>query len=259
MVAWLDLEREIEQIYKDTRSKTMADYNGNIEDILSEIDKYGTNEGKIDRRKLSRILDKVDEKQRKQARDIFDDTTEGMSLTTKATALFLVANVGVITNEAEYNAMEEIALTRWLDDINLRDRTSILAGQQADEIRNIVRQGVYRDTPLSEVRQQVRDKYVGDEWKVDRIVESEVYNTHRLQFGKTARESGLQYVQFNEFFPASKNRERHECYTYAREDNYGKGQGIFHIDDDKIYSPHPRCTGYLSIPSHLQNVEGGDS
>ena len=255
MTAWLELESEIESIYEETLTQTKRDFALTREQILMILDRYINKDGSINKSKLRRILEETDGISAAQARGLYEGTEEGMSKAAKATAAFLLANVGAITKAAELDAESAVALKRWADGLNLRDRTKILAGKHSDEIRNIIRRGVYKGETTDALRNKIRDYYDGEEWQIDRIVESEVYNTHRLQFGHTARENGVQWVQFNEYFPASKNRENHECFTYAREDNYGLGAGIFHIDDDKIYSPHPRCTGYLSIPTNL-DTEG---
>lgn len=251
MVQWSALERDVRKTYINTRKDVKYNHETITYDILDLLDRYASKDGTINRQKLSSLFDRLDTLTYQQGEQLFENTGNGMSTTAKITVAFLVMNIGRIKKRAVLDIQKEVALAKWIGDINLRDRTVLLAGQYSDDIRNIIRRGAYFETPIADIRKQVQEYYKGEDWKLDRIVESELYNTHRLQFGKTAEENGIEYVQFNEYFPASKNRENHECYTYAREDNYGLGEGIFKVTDDKIYSPHPRCTGYLTIPDFI--------
>lgn len=255
MVQWSALERDIRRTYTNTRKDVRYDHMEFTYETLDMLDRYTTKDGTINRRQISSLFDRLDSLSAQRGNKIYDKTEEGMISSAEITAAFLLLNIGLIKRKAALDVRKEVALNKWIGDINLRDRTVLLAGQFSDDIRNLVRRGVYHETPVADIRNQIRDYYKGEEWKLDRIVESEIYNTHRLQFGKTVEDSGIEYVQFNEFFPESKNRVNHECYTYAREDNYGLGEGIFKVTDDKIYSPHPRCTGYLTIPDFVLRGE----
>src|SRR5690625_98363 len=255
MVQWAALERDVRREYIKTRSDIISDHDDLTYETLELLERMTTKDGTINRQKLSSLFDRLDALSSQHGKRIYDKTEDGMSTSARITAAFLLLNVGLITRKAALNVREEVALQKWIDGINLRDRTSILAGQFSDDIRTIIRRGTYYETPVEQIRRQVREFYKGEEWKLDRIIESEIYNTHRIQFGKTAEENGIEYIQFNEYFPESKNRENHECYTYAREDNYGLGAGIFKVTDDKIYYPHPRCTGYLTIPDFILRGE----
>ena len=255
MVQWSALERDIRKTYITTRKDVRYNQKETTYETLDMLDRYTTKDGTISRQKLTTLFDRLDILSSQNGSKIYDRTEEGMITSANITVAFLLLNIGQIKKRAALDVRKEVALNKWIGDINLRDRTVLLAGQFSDDIRNIVRRGVYFETPVADIRKQIQEYYTGEEWKLDRIVESELYNTHRLQFGKTAEENGIEYVKFNEFFPESKNRINHECYTYAREDNYGLGEGIFKVTDDKIYSPHPRCTGYLTIPEFAL---GGD-
>lgn len=250
----MKLEREINAIYEETLNNVNKDVSLVQAELIDLLDKYSTSDGTLNRNKTSELFEHVDRLSTQEGKKIYEETTEGMSKTTLATVIFLVANVEFITSRNRLDTEKDIALKRWVGDLNLRDRTVLQAGLHSDEVRTIIRQGVYRETPIPQIREQVRQYYDGESWKLDRIVESEVYNTHRLQFGHTVEQNGGEYIQFNEYFPASKNRERHECYAYARENPYGLGEGIFKVTDDKIYAPHPQCTSYLSVP----NIGGGN-
>lgn len=249
MTAWTSLARDIQKIDAQTARKLKTDVRSVERDLEELLDEFTANDDTINRGRVARLLREIDALTSEQADIMFEDTTEGMSKATGAVVAFLVANIGFTRNKYQLDASGDVALRRWVDDLNMLDRTRIIGGSYGDEIRGIIRQGAYRDVPISQIKRQVRQVYDGKDWQLDRLVTSEVENTHRLQFGHTVQENGGEWIQINEYFPASKNRENHECYVYAREDNYGKGQGVFRVSDTKIYSPHPQCTSYLTVPN----------
>ncbi|MED4172565.1 hypothetical protein P4631_08970 [Halalkalibacterium halodurans] len=249
------LAREISEYDERTLRKLKRDINAIRQELGDLLDDFANKDDSINQRRLGRLLSELDSLMAKQSEVIFDDTTEGMSLAAKATALFLVTHVNDKWNQYVLNVQNDLAMRKWLNDLSLWDRSRIISGRYGDEIRSIIRQGVYQGVSTSRIRRQVREIYEGTESNLDRLVVSEIQNTYRLQFGHTNKQNGQIWIQFNEHFPASKNRRNHECYEYAREDPYGKGPGIFKVDDEKIYSPHPQCTSYLSIPSFVLGGE----
>lgn len=153
----------------------------------------------------------------------------------------IIENAAIFNESVDLPKKDEFESELLFGGISLKKRLRKLAKQLSAQASLRLRK-VPEKEKLEELRKVLAEK----EYKIELISLTEVLTRKRRNFISLARKAGDKFIQFNEYFPASRNRERHACYRFAREDPEGLGLGVFSIEDEKIYNPHPRCTSYLT-------------
>lgn len=231
---------------ESTNSTVTRDLDAMQLEVADILDHYTRADGTINRSRVEALLRDIRPVEEEHSNVLFNGTVDGMDVAAGTVVAYLLANVFSGGTQKRLDAMEDIALKRWLNDMSLMDRTQIVSGDYGDALRTTIRTGVYRNQTPADILQSVRDVHKAEQWKVDRIVTSEINNTYRMQFGTTANANGDGYVQFYESeWCTSRNHHKHRCHILANEDRYGKGKGVFKWDDLEIYAPHPQCRGFL--------------
>lgn len=132
-------------------------------------------------------------------------------------------------------------------DKTLEQRIKVQASETVSDLRKYIRSGILSGTDSEDIYVKVRNVFKDTNWKVQRLIESEVYTTYRYTFGQTALMNGYDWIQLHEAFPRHPRRKTHECYKLINEDRYGKGKGVFKSTDCEIYFPHPKCTSWIEV------------
>lgn len=217
-------------------------------EVFDIIDHYTRADGTINNSRVSRMLEDTRSVEDEHNNILFNGTVDGMDVVATATVAFLLANFFRSGTQRKLNIMDDMAMQNWINGMNLRDRTSIVSGDYGDRLRNTIRAGVYRNQSPSEIMSSVRGVHDGEQWKLDRIVTSELNNTYRMQFAQTAEANGNGWLQFYESqWCTSRNHSSHRCHILAHEDRHGRGEGVFRTTDSEIFFPHPQCRGYVGL------------
>lgn len=224
-------------------------------EIMLILDHYTRADGTINRTRVDALLRDIQSVEQMHYDTLLNGIVGGMSVAVAAVATFLVANEFVNGVQRKLNAMTAIAAVSWLGGMSLMDRVRITSGDYGDKIRTVVRNGIMRQQDQVDILKAVKGVHKTEQWKINRLITSEINNAYRMQFATTANANGDEYVQFYESqLCTHPNHERHRCHTLAHEDRYGKGDGVFRWDDVEIYAPHPQCRGFIG-----RYIEGGDA
>ena len=159
----------------------------------------------------------------------------------------MVDEIDSARKKAIINVEQELGKAVVIGDKTLEQRVKISTSNTKTDVRKYIRQGVLGGDDISTIVSNVRDTFKDTDWTVRRIVESEVYNAYRYQFGITTDANGYDWIRIHESFPRHPRRKYHKCYPLANADKYGKGKGVYKSTDSTIYYPHPQCTSWLEV------------
>lgn len=239
---------EIVAIDRQTNRKVSRELRGLQSEVADILDHYTRADGTINRSRVDALLRDLNEVEQQYNAVLFNGTVAGIALAVGAVVTYLLAEVFRNGVQATLDAMADIALKPWLNGMTLEDRSRIVSGDYGDRMRTTVRSGILRGDTPADILQAVRDAQSGEQWKVNRIVTSELNNAYRMQFAETAHANGEEWVQFYESRLCTNSRHHtHNCHLLAHEDRYGKGLGVFKWDDEEIYFPHPQCRGFIGL------------
>ncbi|MCU7556536.1 hypothetical protein [Macrococcus capreoli] len=197
--------------------------------------------------KLRFIMSEIDRLEREYQSVLYDGLTAAMKEVAALTAESIVNELEDASKPFIANVEKELSKTVIIGDKTLEQRTKIAASDINTEIRKLVRQGVLGGDDVNTIISNVRNTFKDTDWTTRRIIESEIYNTYRYQFGKTTANNGYDWIRIHESFPRHPRRKMHKCYELANKDKYGKGAGVYKSTDAIIYFPHPQCTSWLEV------------
>lgn len=201
--------------------------------------------------RMRRIMNEIDAVEREYGDVLYDNTVEAMDIAIAAVIAHLLDSHPSMTVQAKLNADETLGKTVRIGDKTLQQRTQSLAAETLSDVRGYIRQGVFEGLDVDEITKNVRQSFADSDWKVRRIVESEIYQAYRYQFGETSSRNGFDWIRIHESFPRHPRRKMHRCYSLANTDKYGMGAGVYRSTDVEIYYPHPQCTSWLEVVEAL--------
>lgn len=172
------------------------------------------------------------------------DEEEG-SETLSAAGFLLALGIGLL---ALIKSVLGTVLGRSGDDgLDLRDRLRKLAADIIADVKKTLRQSNNTSEDYANVQRSVAQIFGDVEWRIDRIVDTEVAVAHRTAIAKAAESSGLVAALKIIDFPHGNNHESHKCYEYARSNEHGMGRGVYPVSTRKIRNPHPQCRSRLVL------------
>lgn len=138
------------------------------------------------------------------------------------------------------------------DDLQLSDRLYRLSGDLTDDFRKTVRSSISRKQNIAKTGREIKDAVDSKEWHYKQLSGSESPVTYRKAIGEIAKKSDqVKAVRLH----AGVKRSR-ICLGLSKENRHGLGAGVFLPEkDDDIYSPHPKCTSFLTY--ELTDEEDG--
>lgn len=202
--------------------------------------------------RLRRLMSELDSIEREYGETLYDKTVEAMDIAVATVIAFLIDNYPTMTTRAKLNVDRTLGKTVRIGDKTLQQRANMLAAETVSDVRSYIRQGVFGGDDVDEITRNVRRTFTDSDWKVRRLVESEIYQAYRYQFGETTSRNGFDWIKLHESFPRHPRRRHHRCFTLAHEDRYGMGAGVFRSTDVEIYYPHPQCTSWLEVVEALE-------
>lgn len=171
---------------------------------------------------------------------------EGEALEALSTAGFLLAiGMGLL---ALIKSVLGTVLGRSGDDgLNLRDRLRKLAADIIADVKKTLRKSNNTGEDYANVQRNIAQIFGDVEWRVNRIVDTEVAVAYRTAIAKAAEESDLVAALKIIDFPHGTNHESHKCYEYAQANDHGMGKGVYPVSTRKIRNPHPQCRSRLVL------------
>lgn len=161
-------------------------------------------------------------------------------------ALIGVPLVGTGIAAINRNVVEYVA-TRFGDDgLVLSDRIWTMSGEIRDAIASQLRADIIKGEAVSTMIRNIRRIYENETWMIRRLVVTEANTAYRTANAMSIERSEVaDWVRIVDNGSRHPRHSRHRCYHLAREDRYGRGQGVFKPTDAEIYSPHPQCSAYI--------------
>lgn len=243
----IEYEEKIVENISALISSVIAILNDNsVKQTITLSDGSTISKDVVDRRKLRTILNELRKLELKASNMIYDGVLLPLELAIALTVDNLSKNYDSVVKKARITPKTFID-QQGADGLTLKDRTEFRAMSYTDDLHKRIRQSINKGYTVSETINEVHDVFNGKEWELRRLVTTETFNAYRKQVGKIAEENELTWIKIHESFPRHPRRRFHECYKYAHEDKYGKGQGVFKTHDAKIYFPHPQCTSWLEL------------
>src|SRR5699024_967162 len=200
---------------------------------------------------LRRIMRELDDIERQYNETLYDGTVDGMEAAIAVVMATLLGEIDGMSKQSKVNADKTLGKTVKIGDKTLKQRAAMLAAETTADVRSVIRQGVLGGEDVQSIVKKVRKTFSDTEWKVERLVESEVYGAYRYQFAQTTSENGFDWIRIHETFPRHPRRRYHRCYTLANADPYGRGKGVYKSTDIEIFYPHPQCTSWLEVVEAL--------
>lgn len=222
-------------------------------EILDLLLRYANEDGTISDARIRQILAELgvseasfERKMADSLDDIVDRTSDrAINVATAALGALLVAGALNIPN-IKRRAREDVLERRFTDGMSFSDRIWRMSGSLMDNVRTVVRSGVLRGDSVTTLTRRLAQTFRENEYHVRRIILTEGYNVFRRTLGIVAGDSGVvQAVKIIDHRGRHPYHETHECYRLAEQDMYGWGKGVYRVEDDFIYYPHPQCTSYL--------------
>lgn len=195
---------------------------------------------------MRQIMREVDRFETELQSALYSETLSAMDAAAVATIAFLQSEVGA-KNKYKVNVEETLGNKVLIGDRTFDQRTKLTASDIANDVRKIVRQGLLAGEDVGSIINKVSQSVKDSDWKIIRIVESEIYTAYRYQFGETASKNGFDWIKIHESFPRHPRRRQHRCYPLANTDKYGMGKGVYKSTDVEIFFPHPQCTSWLEV------------
>ncbi|MBC1286881.1 hypothetical protein HB818_14040 [Listeria booriae] len=227
-------------------------------EVLDVLDQYADKDGIIPANKRARALRALDEIEQQ----LYSTMSLALTAILVETATWTIDKVTKhfarnmsATNRADMVdlVVKEVKLRREKDGLQLDDRLYRLSGDLTDEFRKTVRQSVVHKSPASKVSREIKQVIDDKRWHYQQLSGSESPVTYRKMIGKIAKKSAqVKGVRLH----AGVKRSR-ICVGLSRENRHGLGAGVFlpELDED-IYSPHPRCTSFLTYELTDEEVDG---
>lgn len=200
---------------------------------------------------LRRIMRELDDIERQYNETLYDGTVDGMEAAIAVVITTLLGEIDGMSKQSKVNADKTLGKTVKIGDKTLKQRAAMLAAETTADVRSVIRQGVLGGEDVQSIVKKVRKTFSDTDWKVERLVESEVYGAYRYQFAQTTSENGFDWIRIHETFPRHPRRRYHRCYTLANADPYGRGKGVYKSTDIEIFYPHPQCTSWLEVVEAL--------
>lgn len=203
--------------------------------------------------KLRKILKELDDLERTYTSTLYESTIDAMTKAMELTVKRLTKLDGVdIQSKIDVEAQLGKKVT--IGDKTLEQRIKVVGSNTADEVRKAIRKGILGGDDVDDIVANIRKTFSDTDWRVRRIVESEIYGAYRVQLGATADANGFDWIRIHESFPRHPRRKQHKCYPLANTDKYGKGKGVYKSTDTEIFYPHPQCTSWLEV---LTDIDSG--
>lgn len=262
-----ELAKEIESVEQQSRKETLAEVaalsvvlidalnrlakkesitvvgsNGNARDIKRSI---------LKTQSLSQLRAEIVRFEKVLSASLYAAIMKAMTNATDVTANALKESIDNVSKLAKVNVDRELGKKVTIGDKTLEQRTRIISTGISTDVQKAIRQGVLGGEDIDVVIANVRKSIDDYTWEMERIIESEVWNAYRYQFGQTASENGFDWIRIHESFPRHPNRRKHKCYPLANADKYGKGKGVYKSTDTEIFYPHPQCTSWLEVVEAL--------
>lgn len=200
---------------------------------------------------LRRIMRELDDIERQYNETLYDGAVDGMEAAIAVVIATLLGEIDGMSKQSKVNADKTLGKTVKIGDKTLKQRAAMLAAETTADVRSVIRQGVLGGEDVQSIVKKVRKTFSDTDWKVERLVESEVYGAYRYQFAQTTSENGFDWIRIHETFPRHPRRRYHRCYTLANADPYGRGKGVYKSTDIEIFYPHPQCTSWLEVVEAL--------
>lgn len=167
---------------------------------------------------------------------------------TAAAAPLLLLGLGGITLASFSETIVELLFDRsGLDDFVLSDRFRVLTESLAQEVVSTLRATIANSEEIDNIPGLIEQAFESDEWKLDRILETEASYALRESISEAARNSELVEALKIIDFPHGRYHDKHECYKLARRDEFGLGLGVYPIGDERVLMPHPQCRSRLLL------------
>lgn len=144
------------------------------------------------------------------------------------------------------------------DGKTLLDRIWYYAGSLRDKLASVIRNEALKGRTIDEIMRKAKRVYKDDEWKLRRLVQNEAMTVYRKTVADGAQRSkAVKALKIVDHPDDHANHRDHECYIYARADQYGMGRGIYPTTETKILMPHIQCTSTLHYVLADELTEGG--
>lgn len=225
-------------------------------EVAELITEFAASDGTIKRQRLSRLLRELDgvERDLRQYGTAAMDEIIGKSAaftTTAVSAGFAsVTGAPLITGSFERlnrDVFNYVTRRFGEDDLVLSGRIWRMTGEVRLALEASLRSDIIRGESVGKMVANVRKVYDNETWKIKRLVVTEGNTAYRTASAMSAgRSEVVDWVQLNENGARHRNHENHHCYVLAKEDRYGRGNGIFKPEDSEIYMPHVQCSSYIS-------------
>lgn len=249
------LLRKISTEYTSLNEKQRKDIIREFRRILSDTNDllldYAESDGTIKRIRVNRLLREYDGIER-DLRDIgieaFEKNVKDTSdWTTKKVAAILGISVTAADLLRLRNQTIRNVFNREIDELNLSDRVWSTSADIRSKITEVIRRSIIRGEGVQQMIPKIRKVHENETWKIERLARTELLAAYRSTILENAKQSRIiGWVEFHEGTCGRKDHASHTCYSIARENPYGKGQGIYKPSDTRIISPHPQCTSWIS-------------
>lgn len=222
---------------------------------ISTVTANGT-EKEVDRTvvaasKLNKVMTEIDRLEKRYYSTLYDGLIDAMKEAATITVETLTDELDDVS-DTDIVDVEKLSKQVVIGDKTLQQRIKITDSNIMSEIRKKVRQDILGGSDVNTIVSDIRNTFKETDWTIRRVVESEIYNTYRYQFGETTSKNGYDWIRLHESFPRHPRRKLHKCYELANKDKYGKGQGVYKSTDSIIYYPHPQCTSWLEVVEVLE-------
>lgn len=247
-----------------------------VNDLLT---KHAKNDGTISKARINslvRELEGVEKSTRKKGeqamRDIANTTAATAAIGANAAliigieATILAAIVGVsmasLAAQAGKALAEGMALALGVTFATIKRRTVdyimngeiggmtfverwwAFSGGLRSDLAKAIRRDALQGRTVQQIMRDVNRVYRDQQWKLDRLVETEALSAYREATALAAQKSkvvkGLRIVDY----PGHPHHKTHECYIYAHDD-IGIGTGVYPVTETKIIRPHVQCRSSL--------------
>lgn len=251
------LAKQLEKLHAKVGNDLGRNQRKTIEEIeksLADISKMlvsESKEGKISvasTNKIKRQLNEVERKIRASYEESIEDSVRDYA--ERAFEALDSSFPDEDFNEESFvdSIVNSVMNTRQEDGLDLIDRFRRNASVIRQALETALIYGILSRKDIKDIMRDVEDEFDKLKWTIKRVVISETYNGFRMAVFRTLRSLGSDYViEFTEGSCARPDHHTHDCYSLAREDRHGLGDGIFTSADADIVYPHPSCTSKLSI------------
>lgn len=171
-----------------------------------------------------------------------------LALNTAVTTAGALLGLGSILLTAHIATILEFVFDReGSDSFVLQDRFRVFADDLTQGVITSLRATISNSEEIDDIPALVNQVFDANEWRVDRIADTEIAYALRTTIAEGARYSELVDAIKIVDFPHGNYHEKHECYKYAHRDEHGLGMGIYPIETEKIRNPHPQCRSRLIL------------